>query len=235
MQRLVAKLFKEPTEEDYRQLKEDSLKERRDKKMMTMLYDPADKKHQSYSYCMRKYGKDLADKMLWAKNNNNGRLESSDYSAVLRIRNNAGKATPPKRNDKKTEKTDKQFIGLTLSLLRSENFRHKLRKGLMLYLYIRSAIVRKKFPGDRLNLSNRYYKKGNLAASISIRKLAKDLGLNTKTVHTYLKDLERNGAIKIDKIRAKDAYDNQIHCVYVLGTYSDKRNENYFVDRLVDE
>lgn len=232
--RLLKELEFKPTEEDYRQLYAEHRAELRTKKMMTMLYDPAEKKYRSYRDCMGKYGEKLAEKMLWAKKNNNGQLQSTDYSTILKIHNNKPQI---KRNitKKSSERNTNQFIGLPLSLIRNEGFRHKLKKELMLYLYIRSAIVRKKFPGDKLNLFEKFYRNGKLAASISIRKLAKDLDINPKTVQTYIKSLKGNGVIETDEIKAKDAFDNQDHCVYILGFFSDKTKEMYFLERLVNE
>jgi len=107
-----------------------------------------------------------------------------------------------------------------------------LRKSMTIYLYLRGYIVRKNYAGDKLNLYKTYFKKGRLASSVSIRELAAELGFSAKTVGTYLKKMAEDGVIKIEKVSARDAYDNQQHNVYVLGTHNFNHNEFYFAEEL---
>jgi len=51
-------------------------------------------------------------------------------------------------------------------------------------------------------------------------------------VGTYLKKMAEDGVIKIEKVSARDAYDNQQHNVYIFGTHDFNQNEFYYADEL---
>ena len=220
VEKLMADLYSESTEEYFAQLLENQQQNQQrhfeDEKNRTMLFDPIIKKKRDYAGCKKRYGQEMADKMYKAKKNN-GRLDPADYAKLMRQQ----KGTKPTGNqeEKKQKIKTSSFIRLDHQFVRSPLVRKALRKSMMLYLYIRTYIVRKNYKGDKLNLYKAYFKKGRLASSVSVRELAAKLGLNTKTVGTYLKKMAEDGVIKIEKVSAKDAYDNQQHNVYVLGTH----------------
>ena len=105
---------------------------------------------------------------------------------------------------------------------------------MMLYLYLRCFIVREKFNGDRLNLYGRYFRKGKLAASVSIRKLSRELFMDQKTVALYLCQLEKHKVIEVELIKARDAWDGQDHNVYVFGNHDYNGQEIYLVEEMAN-
>ena len=195
------------------------------------LYDPVDKKHIPYASCKAKYGPDMAKKMLKARRENNGRLSPEDFSELKKQRN------PSPRKEKTVEKAPgktEPFIKIEHRVMRSEKARRILKKSMALYLYLRCYIVREKFGGDALNLFERYYEQGRLAASMSIRKLARDLDLDQKTVARFLRELSENRVLEIERIPAGEAFDRQEHNVYVLGRRDRDKNEVYYLDKIAD-
>ena len=68
----------EPSPEDIKKLHENTLKRIEEEQNSTMLYDPVENDYRTYAHCKMKYGQDLADKMLRAKKENNGRIAPED-------------------------------------------------------------------------------------------------------------------------------------------------------------
>ena len=229
IEELMKELAWEPSPEDVKQLHENTLKNIEDEKNSTMLYDPVEKDYRTYAHCKKKYGQDLADKMLRAEKENNGRIAPEDYAKLMNHNQRMEKQAAPAL---KPAKTRAPFVMLDHTTVKNPKVIKILKKSMMLYLYLRTYIVREKFPGDLLNLYEQYFKKGNLAASVSIRKLARDFELDHKTVIAYLHEMDRHKVIKIEKIHAADAYDNQVHSVYVLGHHDFNKMETYLVEKL---
>lgn len=219
--------------EEKEKMMTDHLKFLYDERNSTILYDPAEKKRRDYAYCKKKYGQDLADKMLRAKENNNGRVKPEDYAEIMKRHDL--KTDQKNRNCKSDEKTNEKgpFVMLEHSIIKNERVRKALKKSMMLYLHLRSYIIREKFKGDSLNLYERMFRKGKLAASISIRKLAQDFEMDEKTVARYIHELSDNRIIEIETISATDAFDNQKHNVYVLGTHNSMKHETYYLNQVV--
>ena len=217
------------TPEEYMNTMEDHRKSLENEKNRTILYDPVDKQRRDYADCKERYGQDLADKMLRAKKENNGRLNPEDYADLMNRNNKGSEAVNKIKNLKHTKQKNEPFIMLYHKLLKNAKVRKVMKKSMMLYLYLRCHIVREKFEGDRLNLFGRYFTKGRLAASISIRKLAKDLYIDEKTVAVYIKQMSSHGVLEIEKIFASDAYDNQSHSVYVFGRHDFRKHETYYL------
>ncbi len=217
-------------EEKTEELMENHLLCLENEKNCTMLYDPVTKKKRDYAECKYSYGKKMADKMYKAKKEG-FRLDPADYAKLMQQQKGTRLSGKPEK--KKPKGRTGSFIRLDHEFVRSPRARKALRKSMMLYVYIRSYIVRKNYAGDKLNLYRTYFKKGQLASSVSIRKLAAELGFNAKTVATYLKKMAEDGIIKIEKVSARDAYDNQQHNVYVFGTHDSNHNEFYFVEELL--
>jgi hypothetical protein len=222
----------EPSPEDHLEMVENHLKELEDEKNRTSLYNPAEKKNRDYGYCKKKYGKVLADKMLRAKTENNGHLERDDYAELMRKHNNGSEVNKRLIEIKPKSKYNGQFVGISYSVIKNAKLRKILKRSMFLYLYLRSFIVRKKYSGDKLNLYEKYYKKGKLAACVSVRKLAKELYMDEKTVTTYLQDLLKHRVIEFDKIQAKEAYDNQAHNIYIMGTHYAGKHATYYLEEL---
>ncbi len=67
-----------------------------------------------------------------------------------------------------------------------------------------------------------YQEKKLIVASRGIKALADELGTSEKTIRNYLKRLEQNGDIEIQK---GEKYGSQRENVYVLGYVDDEGNE----------
>jgi hypothetical protein len=219
----------EPSPEDIKKAVEDTLKNIEDEQNSTMLYDPAENKNRTYAHCKKKYGQDLADKMLRAKKENNGRIAQDDYAKLMSHHQRMEKQASPAL---KPATARAPFVMLDHAIIKNPKVIKILKKSMMPYLYLRTYIVREKFAGDHLNLYERYFKKGKLAASISIRKLAHEFEIDQKTVTSYLHKMAEHKVIEIEKIHAADSYDNQVHNVYVLGRHDFSKMETYFVEEL---
>jgi hypothetical protein len=219
----------EYSQEDIKKAVGDTLKNIEDEKNSTMLYDPVENDYRTYAHCKKKYGQDLADKMLRAKNENNGRIDKEDYAKLMNNNQLVEKQVVPAS---KPAKARAPFVMLDHTIIKNPKVIKILKKSMLLYLYLRAYIVREKFPGDLLNLYEQYFKMGKLAASVSIRKLARDFELDHKTVTAYLHEMDKHKVIVIEKIHAADAYDNQVHSVYVLGSHDFSKMETYLVEEL---
>ena len=231
--KLMAELAWEPTEEMIQESVDAVLRGHEDEQNRTMLYDPTDKEYRSYAICKKRYGEKMADKIFRAKTEGNGRISKEDYAELMRIARNGKNLNHAKNKTATKEKSvPNSFIMLNHSTLRSPTVLKALRKTMMPYLYLRTYIVRKPFKGDKLNLHEKYFKKGKLASSVSIRKIASECGLNPKTIQSYLKQMSEAKIIQIEKISAREAYDNQQHNVFVCGTHDHHRKEHYFIEEL---
>lgn len=220
------------TPEENLELYTNHMKYLENEKKCQMLYDPAEKKRNTYAYCKKKYGQDLAGKMLHAKINNNGLVSPEDYAEIMK--RNAQKAVQENINSKSDEKANGKgpFVMLGHNVIKNKRVIKALKKSMMLYLHLRIYIIREKFVGDRLNLYERMFLKGKLAASISIRKLAQEFYMDEKTVARYIHELSANRIIEIETISAADAFDNQKHNVYVLGIHDSMKHETYYLDQV---
>jgi hypothetical protein len=229
----IEKLWKElrwkPSPEDDKKAVEEVLREHENEKNSTMLYDPTEKKNRTYAHCKKKYGQDLADKMLRAKKENNGRIAKEDYAKLMNLHHRREEQAAPAS---KPATARAPFVMLDHSIIKNPKVIKILKKSMMLYLYLRAYIVREQYPGDLLKLHERFFKKGKLAASFSIRKLARDFDINQKTVTAYLHEMAEHKVIKIEKIPAADSYDNQVHNVYVLGRHDFSKMETYLIEEL---
>lgn len=226
---LMKELEWESSPEDVKQLHENTLKRIEEEQNSTMLFDPSEKDYRTYAHCKKKYGQDIADKMLRAKKENNGRIDKEDYAKLMSHHQHMEKQAAPTL---KPAKARAPFVMLDHATIKNPKVIKILKKSMLLYLYLRAYIVREKFAGDLLNLYEGYFKEGKLAASVSIRKLAHDLEINPKTVTAYLQEMAEHKVIEIEKIHAADSYDKQLHNVYVLGSHDFRKTEIYLVDEL---
>jgi len=92
--------------EQYEKMFEDHRRELDAENNSTMLFDPTDKNRRTYADCKDRYGKELADKMLKAKNENNGRLSKSDYAELMRSHEKKKSPITPTRKDVKKPRKD---------------------------------------------------------------------------------------------------------------------------------
>ncbi len=113
-------------------------------------------------------------------------------------------------------KRDRRFIMLPFLPIENQKFREKNKNAFTLCLYLYTKVARKPM-NDGLFLYENYYKNNFLACSAPYGLLAGDFGVSKNTVIKWLKELERNELIKIEKINI-DKYRKQN--IYIVGTHN---------------
>ena len=131
---------------------------------------------------------------------------------------------PPQQN----QSIDGQFLPLPYKeFLENENLLKKLpNQTTLLLILIKNVVNWKKH--EKLNLYENYFIKRNLlAASISRATLAKMMGMSKRRITDWLKSLEQDGFLKIERITcAEDDDRRHKYNVYILGEvdeYGDKK------------
>lgn len=90
----------------------------------------------------------------------------------------------------------------------------KLKRNIVLYLFLRRHIRRVRSDKDILNIFENYYvKRRLLACSWPMDTLAKILSVSKRTIYRWVNELRKVGAIKIEKT----VYNGRKQNVYVLG------------------
>ena len=127
----------------------------------------------------------------------------------------------------------KQFIPIPFELFDNPDFRNSfmLKKRFRTYLYFRRQVIRGIKCNDPLDLHFNYWLSGELAASMPLEKIAKDLNLPKSTVNDHIRQLEKDGIITVDKIEASEAPDGKPHLVCILGTCVNGQ-EKWFIDNV---
>lgn len=111
---------------------------------------------------------------------------------------------------------DVQFVKVSFDSLNNKEYLRRYKSKHMCYLLMKKNIVRNPYPGD-LGLWSSYWKKGQMASSRPIRWFADKFGMKkTNTILRWIKELEQEGAIKIDKIPVGGGLQN----VYILGEHN---------------
>jgi DNA-binding transcriptional ArsR family regulator len=93
-----------------------------------------------------------------------------------------------------------------------------IKRRFRTYLWLRRHVVRGHKIGDLCDVFSNYWMNGELAVSMKLEKIAKDLGLSKSTVSDHIRQLEKDGIITVDKIEASEAPDGKAHLVFILGT-----------------
>jgi hypothetical protein len=129
-----------------------------------------------------------------------------------RLLNRYSEHSGPRSND--------QFIPVSFRLLDNPGFRNGLmtKKRFRTYLWLRRHVVRGSKYNDPCGIFPNYWMNDELAVSLKLDKIAKDLGLSKSTTSDHIRQLENDGVIKIDKVSATEAPDSKAHLVFVLGT-----------------
>ncbi len=127
----------------------------------------------------------------------------------------------------------KQFIPISFELFDNSNFRNSfmIKKRFRTYLYFRRRVIRGMNCYDPLDLHSNYWISGELATSMPLVKIAKDLNLSKSTVSDHIRQLEKDGIITVDKIEASEAPDGKSHLVFILGTCVNGQ-EKWFIDNV---
>lgn len=141
------------------------------------------------------------------------------------------------KNDEIFEPEEKTIEPFYLGLSGNFTLYPKIMEGLGiatgLFLVLVQLRVKNRYAGDRLNIFDRYWKKGVIATAVTRPELCRRLGIKRKkTITEYAHRLERNKIIEIEKLRRYETFDGQLHNVYILGTHKGRKNESFFIDDL---
>jgi DNA-binding transcriptional ArsR family regulator len=126
-----------------------------------------------------------------------------------------------KRYSERSEpRPDDQFVPVSFSLLDNPGFRNGLmiKKRFRTYLWLRRHVVRGRKYNDPCGIFPNYWMNGELAVSMKLDKIARDLGLSKSTVSDHIRQLENDGIITVDKVSASDTPDGKAYLVFILGT-----------------
>jgi len=138
----------------------------------------------------------------------------------LNIRKNQAERLLKRYSEHSEPRSDDQFIPVPFSLLDNPGFRKGLmtKKRFRTYLWLRRHVVRGSKFGDPCDVFSNYWMNGELAMSMKLDKIAKDLGLSKSTTSDHVRQLENDGVITVDEVPASDAPDGKAYLVFILGT-----------------
>jgi DNA-binding transcriptional ArsR family regulator len=156
-------------------------------------------------------------------------METEQYSINIR-RSQAERAL--KRFEEPNDfQPDKQFIPVPFSLIDNPDFRNGLmtKRCFRTYLWLGRHVIRGRKPGDPCEVFFNYWINGELAVSMKLEKIAKDLSLSKSTVSDHIRQLEKEGIISVDKVPASEAPDGKFHLIFILGTCVNGQ-ERWFID-----
>jgi len=139
----------------------------------------------------------------------------------------------PKENKHKQQPIDGQFLALTdKQFFNNEDLMKKIanKTGLLLVL-LRNKVDWDK--NEKLNLYQEYFVKRKLiAASISRNRLAEMFGRDVRRITEWIKELEKDGIVKVERIHCTDEDDNRKkYNVYVLGEVKDDGSYTFYYEK----
>jgi DNA-binding transcriptional ArsR family regulator len=151
----------------------------------------------------------------------------------LNIRKNQAERLQKRYSEHSKSRSDDQFIPVSFSLLDNPKFRNGLmtKRRFRTYLWLRRHVVRGHKLGDPCDVFLNYWMNAELAASMKLEKIAKDLGLPKSTVSDHIRQLEKDGIITVDEVPASEAPDGKAHLVFILGTCVNG-NEEWLIDNV---
>lgn len=114
-----------------------------------------------------------------------------------------------------------QFLMLGYDIVEEQ----KLKRNLVLYLFLRRHVRRVKSNRDILNIFENYYvKRRLLACSWPMIVLAKKLRVSKRTIYRWINELKEVDAFRVEKIIYKGRKQN----VYVLGEIGENYEFYYY-------
>ena len=124
-----------------------------------------------------------------------------------------------------------QFIPISFSLLDNPGFRKGLmtKKRFRTYLWLRRHVVRGHKYNDPCGIFPNYWMNGELAVSMKLDKIAKDLKLSKSTASDHIRQLENDSIVTVDTVSASDSPDGKAHLVFILGTCGNGQ-EKWLID-----
>jgi len=138
----------------------------------------------------------------------------------LNIRKNQAERLLNRYSEHSEPRSDDQFIPVPFRLLDNPGFRNGLmtKKRFRTYLWLRRHVVRGHKYNDPCDIFSNYWMNAELAVSMKLDKIAKDLVLPKSTVSDHIRQLENDGIITVDEVSASEAPDGKAHLVFILGT-----------------
>ncbi len=181
----------------------------------------------SFYWYANQYGTDLANNML--EKQRRKRKEAAEKKNSL----NVVKNFKPKENKHKQKPINGQFLALTdKQFFNNEGLMKKManKTGLLLIL-LRNKVDWDK--NERLNLYQEYFVKRKLVvASISRPRLAEIFGREKRRITAWIKDLEKDGLLKVERINCVDDDDQRKkYNVYILGEVNDDESYTYYYEK----
>ena len=151
----------------------------------------------------------------------------------LNIRKNQAERLLKRHSEHSESRSEDQFIPVSFKLLDNPGVRNGLmtKKRFRTYLWLRRYVVRGHKAGDPCDVFSNYWMNGELALSMKLEKIAKDLGLPKSTVSDHIRQLEKDGIITVDEVAASEAPDGKAHLVFILGTCVNG-NEEWLIDNV---
>ncbi|MBW2014896.1 MAG: hypothetical protein JRI69_14140 [Deltaproteobacteria bacterium] len=139
----------------------------------------------------------------------------------------------PKKNKHKQKPINGQFLALTdEKFFNNEEVMKKIanKTGLLIYL-LRNIVDWNK--NEKLNLYQEYFiERKLLVASISRHRLAEIFGRKVRRITAWVKALEKDGILKIERISCIDEDDHRKkYNVYILGEVNDDGSYTYFYEK----
>jgi DNA-binding transcriptional ArsR family regulator len=136
-------------------------------------------------------------------------------------------------SEHREHRPDGQFIPVSFSLLDNPKFRNGFmtKKRFRTYLWLRRHVVRGPNFNDPCDVFSNYRMNGELAVSMKLDKIAKDLGLSKSTASDHIRQLENDGITTVDTVSASEAQDGKAHLVFILGSCVNG-NEEWLIDNV---
>lgn len=116
----------------------------------------------------------------------------------LNVQRKQAKPLLKRYSERSEPRSDNQFIPVSFKLLDDPGFRNGLmiNKRFRTYLWLRRNVVRGRKYNDPCYIFSNYWMNGELAVSMKLDKIAKDLGLSKSTVSDHIRQLEKDGIIR---------------------------------------
>lgn len=138
----------------------------------------------------------------------------------------------PEEYDKKMSKLNKlskkrykSFEIVNSTIVKDPDFCKKFASPFVLYLYLRTLIIRS---GP---LKHRTYDRNALVAMVSEDKLAAQFGVADRTIRRWISHLVENGLIKKSKLKQWGKGTDFQPNLYQLGYINKNGREDYFIDK----
>ena len=187
----------------------------------------SDGKRMPYTWYVMEYGEGMAASMLETQRKKKRKSPDNRHSIQ------AKKDFTPREKKHKQKAINGQFLALPFEkFFNNEELMKKIanKTGLLLVL-LKNFVDWDK--NEKLNLYQEYFvKRKLLVASISRPRLAKMFGRDKRRITAWVKKLEKDGLLKIERISCLDDDDHRKkYNVYILGEVDDAGNKTFYYEK----